>query len=58
MMRIDPQDREDLLFLMSRADLKPADIQHLSSQARVPEIQEIRDAFEANLAWLLDQMES
>lgn len=55
MMRIDPQDREDLDFLLSRADLESTDIKHLALQAHVPEIPEIRDAFEANLVWLLDR---
>jgi hypothetical protein len=56
MMRVDPQDREDLRFLISRSGFTRSAFDALLSQARTPPIQEIQEAFKRNSAWLLEQI--
>lgn len=58
MMRVDPQDRDDLGFLLSRSGLDSDGIRDLAGQARVPDIPEIREAFEVNLQWLMGRFNS
>jgi hypothetical protein len=55
MMRVDPQDREDLRFLVSQAGLTRGAMDLLLSQARLPPVQEIEDAFRSNAEWLIEQ---
>jgi hypothetical protein len=55
MMRVDPQDRDDIRFLLTRAGLTLAMIDPFLSQASVPPIAEIEDAFRTNAAWLVKQ---
>jgi len=57
MMRIDPQDRDDLLYLTSTmtADERQTLIASFPS-ASCPEIPEILQAFEANQQWLTDHL--
>jgi hypothetical protein len=54
MMRIDPQDRADIRFLL--AQLKPSkeEIEVLLQSARIPDIPEIQKAFDDNSNWLLE----
>jgi len=55
MMRIDPQDREDLLFLTSTMTTAERQAMTASfSTALSPQIPEILEAFEANQIWLKD----
>lgn len=56
MMRIDPQDREDIGFLLQHALMTAEHLEKLASSARIPDIQEIQSAFSANLAWLRQQL--
>lgn len=53
MMRIDPQDREDMEFLISHLDHPSEQVPALLQEAVVPPIDEIREAFQANASWLL-----
>lgn len=51
MMRIDPQDRSDLQFLISQLTSN-IHLTTLFQTARIPNIPEIRDAFEQNRLWI------
>lgn len=55
MMRVDPQDRDDIRFLMERMPGVPIGL--FLSRARIPDIPEIRDAFDQNCQWLRKQTE-
>lgn len=52
MMRVDPQDRDDIEFLLRQKPLTPAEIAEILAAATVPEIPEIQTAFEQNSEWL------
>jgi hypothetical protein len=52
MMRIDPQDRADIQFLLQQVSLGPEQLERLLADARIPEIREIQAAFEQNATWL------
>jgi len=52
MMRVDPQDREDIGFLLGHTRIDEQRLDSLVNRASVPEIPEIREAFEQNLLWL------
>lgn len=52
MMRVDPQDREDIRFLLSQPDAGAQELDHALRRARVPEVAEIQAAFAANQTWL------
>ena len=52
MMRIDPQDRGDIRFLLSHSHLNPDKLEHLLNAANIPAIEEIKEAFQANSQWL------
>lgn len=52
MMRVDPQDREDILFLLQQWDYNPDRMQWVIAEVLVPPVAEIQEAFEANRAWL------
>ncbi len=56
MMRVDPQDRADILFLVGESSLDGQSLEGLASSARIPPIPEIREAFERNLEWLTGQL--
>ena len=56
MMRVDPQDRNDIQFLISHTNLTPATLEPLLSHARVPPIEEIQQAFQSNATWLQSLM--
>ena len=56
MMRIDPQDRSDIEFLLAQTNLNPGALGILLENARIPEIPEIQEAFEANSSWLRKQL--
>jgi hypothetical protein len=55
MMRIDPQDRMDISFLISRSETLLKEIEVTLATARVPDIPEIKEAFEQNSLWLLSK---
>src|SRR5690606_33860313 len=52
MMRVDPQDRQDLRFLCSHLPHE-FDLRGFLATARVPDVEEIREAFDVNSEWLL-----
>lgn len=52
MMRVDPQDRDDIIFLLGQRDAPPLAVQSALAQAVVPPIPEIEEAFSANRSWL------
>ena len=52
MMRIDPQDRDDIQFLLSQTKPTPTQVESWLLAARVPDVQEIREAFDENAKWL------
>lgn len=52
MMRVDPQDREDIRYLLSRAEVTPAGLQAGLNAAKVPPVEEIQEAYAANREWL------
>lgn len=55
MMRIDPEDREDIGFLLSQGDLSKEALQLALAAAVVPNVKEIREAFVKNREWLRTQ---
>jgi hypothetical protein len=55
MMRVDPQDRSDILYLLRQHDCIPSELRTALGIARVPKIPEIEEAFRINSAWLQDQ---
>jgi hypothetical protein len=55
MMRIDPQDRTDINFLISRSELLQVEVETTLAAARIPAIPEIQEAFEQNSLWLLSK---
>jgi hypothetical protein len=56
MMRVDPQDREDILFLLEQADFCAARMRATLAEAVVPEVVEIQEAFDTNRTWLLPKL--
>lgn len=54
MMRIDPQDRTDIQYLLTQLSASDPPVADLMKRACIPELEEIRHAFEANRAWLLE----
>lgn len=55
MMRVDPQDREDVKFLLNQLSMPRESLPEIIEGAQVPAIQEIQDAFKTNWQWLQDQ---
>lgn len=54
MMRIDPQDREDIRFLMRQPDVSAEILLVALERAVVPPVVEIEEAFEENRRWVLE----
>jgi hypothetical protein len=52
MMRVDPQDRDDLRFLLQQLDQDRGGLDAVFAEARIPDIPEIRGAFEENSIWI------
>lgn len=52
MMRVDPQDRSDIQFLLEQKETDRNHLFELIEQARVPDIFEIKQAFHINTEWL------
>lgn len=57
MMRIDPNDRSDIRFLLSQASFDRRRLDSILPIALVPPIDEISAAFEANKIWLRSLLE-
>jgi hypothetical protein len=56
MMRVDPQDRSDIQFLLNRGGIH--ELRLYLDRACVPDLPEIQEAFRQNRRWLLDQVQS
>ena len=52
MMRVDPDDREDIKFLASQPDFRKEELLGALKRAMVPPVQELYEAFEKNRVWL------
>jgi len=52
MMRVDPQDRADILFLLGQEGVQKNVLENKFPQANIPDIPEIHEAFETNVQWL------
>lgn len=52
MMRIDPQDRSDIRFLLGHSCLNSNTLEDVLNSANVPPIAEIHEAFQENSQWL------
>jgi hypothetical protein len=53
MMRVDPDDRNDIEFLLRQSDLTPEALRSSLARAVIPPVPEIAEAFARNRAWLL-----
>jgi Nucleotidyltransferase of unknown function (DUF6036) len=56
MMRVDPQDREDIMFLLGQADLDKEQLREALEAAVIPDVAEIKEAFERNKTWLIPRL--
>ena len=52
MMRVDPQDRNDILLILEKSSIQEKDLFKRIDEAVCPDIAEIKDAFAQNVAWL------
>lgn len=52
MMRVDPQDREDMQFLMGQDDFSRTEFNECMKDAVCPNVPEIEDAFKENSEWI------
>lgn len=52
MMRVDPQDREDIQFLMQQADFSSSIFRAALKTAQCPDVAEIEEAFAKNTVWI------
>ena len=57
MMRIDPQDREDIEFLLTELDAPIASVKSVLCNAVIPDVPEIIEAFQFNKEWLLSRFQ-
>lgn len=55
MMRVDPQDREDIEFLLRQPEVDADFLDSVIAKAVLPDIPEIREAFRENFEWLQNQ---
>ena len=54
MMRVDPQDRKDIQFLLRQSDFSWAGFRSCLDRALCPDVPEIQDAFNKNAHWLAE----
>ena len=52
MMRVDPQDRNDIRFIFEKACIQEKDLLQRIDGAVCPDVAEIKDAFIQNISWL------
>ena len=52
MMRVDPQDRSDIEFLLKQNDVELSVLEEMLPHAKVPDIPELQEAYETNRKWL------
>ena len=58
MMRIDPQDRDDIEFLLTELDIPAVPLTSVICNAVIPDVPEIIEAFQLNKEWLLSRIRS
>ena len=56
MMRVDPQDRADIEFLLDQCDIGLTKLKQKLSTAKIPELEELENAFQTNLLWLTQRI--
>jgi Nucleotidyltransferase of unknown function (DUF6036) len=56
MMRVDPQDREDIKFLITQDDFSKAKLTIALDTVLMPDIAELHDAFMINKNWLAEKL--
>ncbi|MFM7181435.1 MAG: DUF6036 family nucleotidyltransferase [Verrucomicrobiales bacterium] len=56
MMRIDPHDRSDILFLLKQTPISAAEFESVCNAARIPDIEEIHVAFEDSRKWIREKL--
>ncbi len=56
MMRVDPEDRSDIMFLISESSLDLPSLERLWAMAKVPPIPEISEAFWSNCVWIRQEL--
>ena len=56
MMRVDPQDREDIAFLLAQRETSRQEVFAALASAVVPEVPEIIEAFAKNMSWLHERL--
>ena len=56
MMRVDPQDRADIEFLLDQCDMELTKLKQKLSAAKIPELEEFENAFQTNLLWLTQRI--
>lgn len=56
MMRMDPQDREDIKFLARQISCTRNEWVDIFNQARLPDVIEIQEALFMNKSWFLDEV--
>jgi hypothetical protein len=56
MMRVDPQDREDILFLLQQDDFDCVKLHAALSGAVIPVVPELEEAVSINRTWLLGEL--
>jgi hypothetical protein len=55
MMRVEPDDQNDIRFLVAQLNCSLSHLESALSRAVVPPIQEIQEAFSKNHDWLRSQ---
>ena len=58
MMRVNPIDRADIEFLLKQDDLNFPELEQKLQSAVIPNIEELKEAFESNLLWLNQTIEN
>lgn len=57
MMRVDPQDRQDIRFLLAQLQTNLSGLLPALDTAAIPTIPEIETAFQVNRIWLLEEVD-
>lgn len=53
MMRVDPQDRADIMFLLKQQDADLTNLRQMVEEAVIPDVPELHESFLANREWLV-----
>jgi hypothetical protein len=55
-MRVDPEDRKDIRLLAAREPPDLTSWEHVFREAQVPDLEEIREAFDLNREWFFQEV--